>query len=427
MALTLKKASAAKNQIILDFSEEIAIAGGGVINPSFITILENDLPRAILSSELTGSRLMINLSGSSPHKTSIFKIYYNPQTINANQGFIIDSKNVPLTATSTVAIYKRGNLVESSSDSLKISLKGDNLNNIILGNIADNIINGLGGSDTMSGGIGNDIYIVDNIGDVVMEQAGQGVDTVQSYVSYTLGNHLENLSLLGKGKINGNGNANNNIITGNQAANTLGGGGGSDTLIGGRGDDVYIVDSSDDVIVESGLQDIDLVKSSVSWALGNLLENLTLTGNQAINGTGNEMNNVIIGNDSSNTLDGGTGGVDRLTGLSGSDIFLFSSQPYRFGKSYSDHITDFSPAEGDKIHIIKAAFGITSFSSTLVVVSNALALNTALTGSSIFVYSSHDGALHWNENSIAKGAGAGGIIAILDNKPVLGFADIVLV
>ena len=85
----------------------------------------------------------------------------------------------------------------------------------------------------MIGGTGNDIYVVDAAGDVVTELAGQGTDTVQSSVSYTLGADVENLQLTGAAAINATGNALDNLLTGNSGNNVLSGGAGDDTMIGG--------------------------------------------------------------------------------------------------------------------------------------------------------------------------------------------------
>ena len=144
--------------------------------------------------------------------------------------------------------------------------------------------------------------------------AGQGTDTVISTLAYTLNNtNIENLTLIDGLTINGTGNSFNNIITGNNAKNTLDGGAGADTMNGGWGDDTYIVDNVGDVVSEvsgtfpASLTGKDTVLSSVSHTLGSNIENLTLTGSGAINGTGNELNNTFIGNSGSNIFNGGLG------------------------------------------------------------------------------------------------------------------------
>jgi Ca2+-binding RTX toxin-like protein len=92
------------------------------------------------------------------------------------------------------------------------------------------------GADRLVGGLGNDLYFVDEAGDAVVENAGEGSDTVQSCLaSYTLGANVENLTLLGDGNTSGTGNALANVLRGNAGNNILAGGHGGDTYQAGRG------------------------------------------------------------------------------------------------------------------------------------------------------------------------------------------------
>ncbi|WP_186440508.1 calcium-binding protein, partial [Planktothrix tepida] len=193
-----------------------------------------------------------------------------------------------LTLTGTVAIDGTGN----------------SLNNIIIGNTVNNILDGGSGADPLQGKAGNDTYIVDNAGDIVTELAGEGTDLVQSSITYTLPDHVENLTLTGTAVLNGTGNSLGNSIIGNTANNILNGSSGADSLQGKAGNDTYIVDNSDDIITELASEGTDLVQSSTTYTLSDNVENLTLTGTAALNGTGNSLANSIIGNPANNILDG---------------------------------------------------------------------------------------------------------------------------
>ena len=155
---------------------------------------------------------------------------------------------------------------------------GNALNNILTGNAGNNTLDGGLGADLMAGGLGNDIYVVDNAGDVVSEAAGAGTDTVRSSVTYTLGANVENLMLTGVAAINGTGNALNNILTGNAGNNTAGRRARRRPHGGRAGNDTYVVDNAGDVVSEAASAGTDTVQSSVTYTLGDNVENLTLTG-----------------------------------------------------------------------------------------------------------------------------------------------------
>lgn len=127
------------------------------------------------------------------------------------------------------------------------ALWGGGGSDTLIGNAGNDGLDGGTGSDSMDGGGGHDTYIVDDIGDRVIETAGNGSDTVRASISYTLGAAVENLTLTGTANLSGTGNdlfntlvgnAGDNLLTGLGGNDTLSGGGGSDTLLGGLGKDM---------------------------------------------------------------------------------------------------------------------------------------------------------------------------------------------
>jgi len=251
------------------------------------------------------------------------------------------------------------------------TLVGNLGNDTLVGNGGDDTLNGGGGADTLVGGIGNDTYIVDNTLDVVTELDGEGTDTVQSSITHTLAANVENLSLSGINAINGTGNSLDNTLIGNIAANILDGGAGADTMDGGKGNDTYIVDDAGDSVVESLTYaqggGIDLVKSSISYSLGSNQDNLTLTGTDNINGTGNELNNTITGNSGNNVLDGGNG-VDTLIGGLGNDTYIVDVISQLSGISVQDKMVESLNGGIDTVILRGAA--VSSWSSIYVLPDN---------------------------------------------------------
>uniref|UniRef100_UPI003F20702A beta strand repeat-containing protein n=1 Tax=Rhizobium sp. F40D2 TaxID=3453141 RepID=UPI003F20702A len=211
---------------------------------------------------------------------------------------------------------------------------GNLLDNVLLGGVAadklmgaagnDTLIGG-GGSDTMLGGIGDDIYVVDIATDLVIENVNEGTDTVQTALSsYTLGNNVENLTYTGSAGFTGTGNALANTITGGAGNDTLNGGAGADSLIGGAGNDTYIVDNAGDIVTEAADAGTDTVRTNLaSYTLADNVENLSFAGTGAFAGTGNALDNVIVGGSGPNTLTGGAGD-DILVGGAAADFFVYS-------------------------------------------------------------------------------------------------------
>lgn len=221
-----------------------------------------------------------------------------------------------------------------------INATGNSLRNQIQGNSGDNILNGGAGADTMRGGQGDDTYVIDTLGDVVIETPFAGNDTIETSLALSLGNNLENLVLTGQATVNAQGNIMNNRLVGNPANNrlqgkvgndTLDGGGGHDTLAGGMGDDTYQIDNTGVLIVEAGGQGTDTVISSIAYRLPSNVENLTFIRTDLwpfsldtdFNGmaTGNALNNTLTGNGYANLLNGGTG-ADTLIGAEGNDSYI---------------------------------------------------------------------------------------------------------
>ena len=278
-----------------------------------------------------------------------------------------------LTLTGTVNINAIGNelanvLIGNTGNNI---LAGGLGTDTLQGNAGDDTLNGGVGNDNMDGGDGNDIYLVNSLLDVTAETNADsvtgGVDEVRSNVSLILNENIEKLSLLAVSidpltlalnNINGTGNGLANTLIGNGGNNilsgldgddalnggagddSLDGGVGADSLIGGAGNDIYVVDDLGDIVIETltiaQLGGIDTVKSAISYTLGANVDRLTLLNVSSdplnlalnnINGTGNALNNILIGNGGDNTLDGkegadtllGGAGIDMLDGGTGND------------------------------------------------------------------------------------------------------------
>ena len=197
---------------------------------------------------------------------------------------------------------------------------GNALANVIVGNGGANVLIGGAGVDDLYGGAGNDAYEVTDVGDAVTENAGEGYDTVYSYLAdYTLTANVERLELVGAATI-GRGNALGNVIVGNAGANVLIGGAGVDDMYGGAGNDAYEVTDAGDAVTENPGEGTDTVYSYLSdYTLTANVERLELAG-AAVVGRGNGLDNVLVGTAGNNTLVGGAGN-DTLIGGAGNDAY----------------------------------------------------------------------------------------------------------
>lgn len=263
-----------------------------------------------------------------------------------------------------------------------VGTSGDDV--LVGGGVGDSL-NGRVGADSMTGGGGNDVYFVDNAGDTVVEVGGEGDDRVYVTGTWVLGvnqsvetllvysdagakvtgNNLAN-RIYGRGgldELNGgggddliygrngddilsggtgidtlwgedgddtlngddgadelNGGVGDDHLDGGDGADRLDGGTGADEMRGGLGNDVYFVENEADTVTEDVSGGTDVVRATVSFTLGANIERLFLEGGN-IDGTGNDLANVIGGTDGDNTLSGGDGD-DNLAGWFGNDILI---------------------------------------------------------------------------------------------------------
>ena len=265
-------------------------------------------------------------------------------------------------------------------------LEGDGNNDTLRGDDGIDYLFGGTGADTMQGGLGGDTYFVDSAGDIVSDtfDLGAGFDYVSSSITYTIGPYIERLGLDGDDDIDGTGNLLNNHLFGNSGANTLSGlcrrrrhqrlfdgddrlyggiqndtldggadddalfgdsgidtliggsnddeldgGTGADIMEGGEDDDTYVVDNAADVVLEIANEGADTLNASVTYVLAagqsvETLQTIDAAATTAINLTGNDLGNTIIGNAGNNFLVGGTD-VDTLQGLAGNDAYIVDS------------------------------------------------------------------------------------------------------
>lgn len=237
---------------------------------------------------------------------------------DATAGVTVDLRLTGAQATGGAGLDTLSGIENLTGSAFDDVLTGDAGANQISGGAGDDRLDGGAGADGLTGGAGNDIYLVDNSGDVVTELGGEGDDGVISSVSFTLGANVETLELVGSAQ-NGTGNALNNLIVANDARNVLDGGAGIDT-VSYEASDAGVLVRLDAVrtgnlgfwgIIGGAIEDL-LPDGVGGYAAGDRLLNFE-------NITGSAHDDQLFGNNLANVLSGGAG-IDILYGDAGDDI-----------------------------------------------------------------------------------------------------------
>jgi Ca2+-binding RTX toxin-like protein len=239
----------------------------------------------------------------------IYFVDSTTDTITESGGQGIDevrtSTSYTLTAGADIEILR----TTDDNGTLPLHLTGNSSGNQIIGNNGGNTINGGGGSDQLAGRGGNDTYIVNNANVTIVENGGQGIDTVQASVSYTLteGADVEYVTTtdnFGFAAIDLTGNSSGNVVIGNLGNNVLNGGGGDDQLFGQAGQDQFLfntaLDAANniDVIVDFWMPDDTIVLENAifgAFAAGDLAAERFVVGTAAQDASDNIIYDINTG------------------------------------------------------------------------------------------------------------------------------------
>ncbi len=212
------------------------------------------------------------------------------------------------------------------------SLTGTAAANWIAGGAGDDVILGGGGNDSIDGGDGWDRLSFEgataalsvDLSQIKAQPVGGGTVILVQGIEELAG---------GAGNDSLTGTAGANRIEGAAGDDMLNGGDGADTLVGGAGNDVYLLGDAGDVVQEDAGGGLDRIRSTRSMTLWANVEELELIGLNAQAGTGNTLDNLIVGNGIGNLMSGlsgrdtldGKAGADTLLGGEGDDLFIVSA------------------------------------------------------------------------------------------------------
>jgi Ca2+-binding RTX toxin-like protein len=311
--LSLSNSNIAENQVIR------TVIGN-------LTTTDPDTGSTFTYSLVTGTgstdNALFTISGNQLQSNGIFdyetKNSYSIRVRTTDQGGLTFEKQLIIGITDV--IETPANLILTPQQDIFIN---EGLDDTVTGTFAnlqqnDNI-NGGAGIDTLilSGGTSTDSLEIDASNS--SNQLNIAGTTTANFERFDLSGFLGTVSFSGYAGNNWiKSGAGNDELTGDSGNDYLNGGTGTDQLLGWKGNDTYVVDNTGDVIIEALNAGIDSVESSVTWTLKTNIENLSLTGTAAINGTGNTLANLIVGNNANNSLNGDAGN-DTLTANDGND------------------------------------------------------------------------------------------------------------
>jgi len=308
-------------------------------------------------------------------------------TVDGSGGYFIQDELTGLTNEGRDRIsgietlrFSDGTVSTSAVAVAGASLLGGDASDSLVGGSANDTLDGAWGPDTMVGGGGDDLYYIENAGDVVVEAVGGGYDTVITARAWTAtaGSEIEYVVLTGTAPLNMTGNLYSMVLEANAGINTLDDGGGADLLKGMGGNDVYIVRNAGTAVVEAAGQGTDLVRTALgAYTLTDNVENLTYTGTGNFSATGNTLVNVITAGTGNDTLNGGAGG-DRLIGGLGNDTYVVDNASdvivENAGEGYDTQVTSLVSA------IAAANIEALTYGGTANFTGYANAAGTAVTG-----------------------------------------------
>lgn len=416
-----------------DGQDTIAPDAADVAGTQDRLVFANDVLPGDVTVSQSGNDLLLQIYGTTD--SVLASGYFNRAladrlAVQYSNGWAWDAATIDrkLTATDDSLIGGTGeDLIDGGlgQDNLQ-GLGGDDY---LVGDAGLDTLDGGAGADTMVGGADDDTYIVDNIGDVVIEKLeADGIgsyDSVQSSITYTAPDFVEAITLTGSANINATANNTGCDVTGNTGNNYLKGGDnldflfgdeGIDTLEGGLGDDYYYLSSNEDTVIEQAGGGLDQI-----WAYGdgiimaNNVERLYMQSFLARTATGNDGNNLMQGNNRANTLYG-KGGNDKLLSGAGDDTLygglgndsLYGSvgnDTYHFTRGDgADLIIDFDATAGNQDKLMFDG-AIDSSQVWLAKSGNDLVVSVIGTTDQVTINSWYLGGVYQVENIVAGGNG----------------------